>query len=148
MTFVRFLGFESGWLVSAAFSLPEFSISSLLAKVSELSILEHGWLANLFLFSPFGRAGLVSFMHWVSAEKVSFSDEGGLVVIEASRSAATAFCSCFLISRYFVNNSPMFALRSEFGMRLIRSSIRVRRLCACNAYCARSLRARSVTRYH
>lgn len=39
----------------------------------------------------------------------------------------------------------MLALRKAFGMRLTRNSMRVRRLCACRAYWARSLRARSVT---
>lgn len=145
VTFVRFLGFGSKWVESEAFSLPEFSISSLYAGILELRPLKYEWPANLFLLSPFRRVELVSFAHWVSAETVSFSEEGGLAITEASRSADTAFCCCFLVSRYFVNNSPMFALRSEVGMRLIRSSIRVRRLLACNAYCARSLRARSVT---
>lgn len=144
VAFARFLGFGSGWLESEAFSLPELSISSLYPGMLEQRLLNYEWPTNLFLLIPFGRVGLVSFTRWVSIETVSFS-KGGMVVIGASRSADTAFPSCFLLSKYFVNSSPIFALRSEVGMRLIRSSIRVRRLCACNAYCARSLRARSVT---
>jgi hypothetical protein len=42
-------------------------------------------------------------------------------------------------------NSWIFLFRTAWGMRLTRISSRVRIPCACNAYCARNLRARSVT---
>lgn len=45
----------------------------------------------------------------------------------------------------FANSSPMFALRNAIGIRLTLISIRVRIPCAWRLYCARSLRARSVT---
>lgn len=97
VTFARFLGFGR-WLVSEAFSLPELSISSLYPGTLEQRSLKCEWRANLFLLSPFERVGLVIFAYRISAETVSFSGAGGLLVIEGSRSAGTAFCSCFLIS--------------------------------------------------
>lgn len=45
----------------------------------------------------------------------------------------------------FSSNSPILAFRSATGIRFMRLSIRDRRSCAWRAYCARSLRARSVT---
>ena len=45
----------------------------------------------------------------------------------------------------FSNSSPMVALRRAMGIRFTRLSIRARRSFAWRAYCARSLRARSVT---
>ena len=76
----------------------------------------------------------------------------GFCALKAPLAGSTAFgCSdtffCFPsgISMYFSSKSPIFAMRKDFGMRLIRSSTRVRRLWACRAYWARSFRARSVT---
>lgn len=45
----------------------------------------------------------------------------------------------------FSSSSPIVALRRATGIRLTRLSIRARRSFAWRAYCARSLRARSVT---
>jgi hypothetical protein len=50
-----------------------------------------------------------------------------------------------VFSLYFMNNSPMLAVRSARGIRLTRISIRDRRPCAWSIYCARSFLARSVT---
>lgn len=67
---------------------------------------------------------------------------GGLL---NSLSKGLGLSASFVFSRCFATSSPIFALRRDFGMRLMRSSMRVRRLCACNAYCALNFRARSVT---
>lgn len=60
--------------------------------------------------------------------------------------AAAAFCVSLLAAlECLSNNSPIVMFLNDVGMRFTRSSIRVCRLCAWSAYCARSLRARSVT---
>lgn len=53
--------------------------------------------------------------------------------------------SAWSAALYFSSNSPILALRKATGMRFIRRSSRARRSWAWRAYCARSLRARSVT---
>ena len=59
----------------------------------------------------------------------------------AGRSVLVAVSIC----RYFANRLPMFIFRRLDGILLIRISIRVFRLWACNAYCALNFLARSVT---
>lgn len=56
-----------------------------------------------------------------------------------------AACSAWTAALYLSSNSPIVTLRKATGMRLMRRSRRARRSCAWRAYCARSLRARSVT---
>jgi hypothetical protein len=55
--------------------------------------------------------------------------------------AVAGFARAFCSSR----SSCIVRFRSACGIRLMRISRRVRRPCACSAYCVRSLRARSVT---
>lgn len=62
-------------------------------------------------------------------------------VVGASLCASAAASSC----TYFSNNLPMFTFRRLVGILFTRISIRVRRLCACSAYCALNFLARSVT---
>lgn len=59
----------------------------------------------------------------------------------ASSWALAVFSSC----RCFSISSPMFTFRRLVGILFTRISIRVRRLCACSAYCALNFLARSVT---
>lgn len=61
------------------------------------------------------------------------------------RPPAIRFCSC---SMYLTSKSPILIFRSDVGILLTRISIRDRRPCAWRLYCARSLRARSVTAQH
>ena len=56
----------------------------------------------------------------------------GVTSIAFSRGALCCFWSD--ISMYFSRSSPTLAFRKEAGIRFIRNSIRVRRLCACRAY--------------
>jgi hypothetical protein len=73
----------------------------------------------------------------------SFSGTGGARDVGGACSAAAGFS--WLFDAYFASRSPSVTSRRGFGMRLMRISIRVLRLCAWRLYCARSLRARSVT---
>ena len=137
-------GFEGWWLLGFGRFLDCRGIVG--SGVFSLSSSAEKW--SLGRLVPCGRGGAVSVVGFLGGATVDFAIAG--------RSGASAFsASCFVslfevcfrvLSRYLSYSSPMFAVRIAVGTRLTRNSILARRLWACNAYCARSFRARSVTR--
>ena len=110
---------------------------------SERLLWQQRTVTYLFLFTPLEETNLSDADTLASTDVASF----------ASFDDILAFCgdfeldsACLVLSIDLAKRSPILALRSDVGMRFIRISIRVRRLCACKAYWARSFRARSVTR--
>jgi len=103
-----------------------------------------GLRAYLFLLVPRDLGAADEFAS--SETAVCFWAWAGLLTVSTAFVCFDSpFCFPSDISMYFSRSSPIFAFRVDVGIRLIRSSILVRRLCACRAYCARSFRARSVT---
>lgn len=113
-----------------------FSLSSV-REMWSLSSISTCWTCHVY-----GIAHLCRFKLFRVGASTGLAARAG----DASFLAGTGGAGAGLaLSACSSSKSCIFRLRNACGMRLTRSSRRARRPCACNAYCARSLRARSVT---
>lgn len=130
-----------------------FSISSFSLSVEDSASLDivrvlyqHISLGSAYLrrFVPLcgGGAGLcrVSLLSPSIVLEVVF-----VLCVLSLEAAATEATALLAVSPCLRIKSSIFTFLNDIGIRLTRISIRVRKPCACKAYCARSFRARSVT---
>lgn len=126
--FERFFGLSRDWLLGCEFSLSDTTWkSSLLYKIRhELVGFSCPVVTYLDRLIPLDLAGETMWAMWCFCG----NDEVG-----------AGLCCWTCLSTI----SCIFVFLRDVGMRLMRMSKRLRSPCACNAYWARSLRARSVT---
>lgn len=90
--------------------------------------------ANLFRFVPRVRVACIGAVDCSSEVVGSFGRVLVGLDLVAGFMAGFGSWSFLWVSMYFSSSSLMFAIFNAVGMRLTRSSTRVRRLWACKAY--------------